>query len=387
MKRTFLMGMAIVLCNGIFALSLPILSLADESNPKQTDQAKSQPEMIYAGDFSEGLAAVKIGEKYGYIDRTGNLIIQPKFDYAGSFSEGLAVVGKEGEPEKWGYIDKAGKLAIPFKFDEAGKFFEGLAQIRVGKDYRSTTYINKFGEIVLRIEKEVFGFSEGIARVCEPPKYPKAPCQYSYIDKSGASVFSPQVDAFGRFSEGLAEARGKNGGIGYIDKTGKFIVQPKFLRTDSFSEGLAKAAISVEQVCQRGGGLCMNQEKWGYIDKTGEFVIKPQFFEAEKFSNGLARVRVNGRWGYIDKTGTFVIPPQFDQAQDFSEGLAFVLQEPDCPGNSVDHKTNKEGFIDQTGKVVIPVKYDREMDIRWAFGCNPDFTEPPKTEVSKSPFF
>ncbi|EMO90076.1 WG repeat-containing protein [Leptospira noguchii] len=50
--------------------------------------------------FSDGLAAVRIGTKWGYIDKIGNVSIQPTFDLAVSFSEGFAAV-RVGD--QWGY--------------------------------------------------------------------------------------------------------------------------------------------------------------------------------------------------------------------------------------------------------------------------------------------
>ncbi|HAA27993.1 MAG TPA: hypothetical protein DCE56_10440 [Cyanobacteria bacterium UBA8553] len=50
------------------------------------------PQFAQADSFSEGLARVKIGNKWGYIDKKGKLVIQPQFDEAASFSEGLALV-------------------------------------------------------------------------------------------------------------------------------------------------------------------------------------------------------------------------------------------------------------------------------------------------------
>jgi hypothetical protein len=53
---------------------------------------------------------VRIGDpqtgKQGYIDRTGAVVIRPQFDGAHMFCQGLAQV-KVGT--KWGYIDKTGK--------------------------------------------------------------------------------------------------------------------------------------------------------------------------------------------------------------------------------------------------------------------------------------
>gem|GEM_PF-6586234 len=39
---------------------------------------------------SEPLFRVEIGGKYGFIDRTGKIVVRPLFDGAGGFSEGLA---------------------------------------------------------------------------------------------------------------------------------------------------------------------------------------------------------------------------------------------------------------------------------------------------------
>ena len=50
-------------------------------------------------DFSEGLAAVKIGEKWGYINEKGEIVIKPEFDSALRFSQGLAPVKKL--TQKW----------------------------------------------------------------------------------------------------------------------------------------------------------------------------------------------------------------------------------------------------------------------------------------------
>jgi uncharacterized lipoprotein YddW (UPF0748 family) len=50
------------------------------------------PQFEQADAFSEGLARVKIGEKWGYIDKTGKQVIQPQLDEANSFSEGHALV-------------------------------------------------------------------------------------------------------------------------------------------------------------------------------------------------------------------------------------------------------------------------------------------------------
>jgi hypothetical protein len=81
---------------------------------------------------------VRIGNKRGFIDKTGKVVIEPQFDGAESFSEGLAAVkvgGVNGNGGKYGYIDRMGKFAIALQFDEAASFSEGLAAVKVGNKW------------------------------------------------------------------------------------------------------------------------------------------------------------------------------------------------------------------------------------------------------------
>jgi hypothetical protein len=44
--------------------------------------------------FSEGLANVKIGKKWGFVDKSGNLVVAARFDYAFKVSPLLETVEK-----------------------------------------------------------------------------------------------------------------------------------------------------------------------------------------------------------------------------------------------------------------------------------------------------
>ena len=58
-------------------------------------------------DFSEGYAPVRIGEKWGLIDRSGKVVIEPRFEDAGIVSEGLLAL-KDGD--HWGYFGSFSSL-------------------------------------------------------------------------------------------------------------------------------------------------------------------------------------------------------------------------------------------------------------------------------------
>ena len=107
---------------------------------KQFDEWVIRPRFEAAGDFEDGIAPVKLGGKWGFIDKTGKSVIQYKYDGASSFKMGLARVRQFG---KWGFIDNAGNTVIPFWYDTAEDFQEGLASVSYGG---KVGYIDKTGE-------------------------------------------------------------------------------------------------------------------------------------------------------------------------------------------------------------------------------------------------
>ena len=77
--------------------------------------------------FKDGLAAVELDEKCGYIDPENNVVIPFEYETAMSFSEGYASVVKGG---KCGYIDKNNEVVIPFIYDAATPFEGGEGKVK-----------------------------------------------------------------------------------------------------------------------------------------------------------------------------------------------------------------------------------------------------------------
>jgi|GEM_PF-788434 len=262
-------------------------------------------------NFHEGTALIKrtqtVGkfvyscDRYGFVNKSGDIILEDKFTHLDSFSEGLAAAqidSPESNQLRFGFINASGKWAVEPEFSDAKSFSEGLAAVKVGD-------------------------------------------KYGYIDQLGKMTIAPQFDdAFG-FSQGLAKVV-VNGFCGFIDKTGNRVVEPRFYKAEGFSEDLA---------------LLCDTSRCGYVDRTGKIVIEQIFDDAKSFREGLAPVKKGTKWRYINKDGTYLNSDEFDQAAQFSEGLGVVgviktnFHNPHFGGYS--GTAMAYGFIDTTGRYLI----------------------------------
>ena len=80
-------------------------------------------------------------------DKEGKMVVNPQFDLAAPFSENLACV-RAGK--KFGYVSKTGKLMIDAQFEAGEPFSGGLARVRAGK---VEAYIDKTGKFVWKPAK------------------------------------------------------------------------------------------------------------------------------------------------------------------------------------------------------------------------------------------
>ena len=311
-------------------------------------------------NFSEGLCAVRIGDKWGYINKTGKVVIPAEYDSAGTFSEGVACVRKG---LKVGYIEKTGKLAIPIELD----WFPYWQ----GKDPAESGFSDFGKSMIQRLQ-----FSDGLAAA-----YKGMNC--GYIDRTGKFVIEPKWEGCSLFREGMGIVRknlsvsciDRNGNVIldlppktglygdgvfvqaldtfrciYIDKTGKRVIPQEFASASTFSEGLAAVAPS-----EVSGPLDPKQNtSWGYIDKSGKIVIAPCCYIA---GNNIASAFIDGRaivsridmnplamrflHGVLDRTGKWIVPPKYDHISAYREGLALA------------HKENTSVFLNKEGVEVI----------------------------------
>jgi hypothetical protein len=224
--------------------------------------------------FSEGLAGFASSEnnqyKTGFIDRDGKVAIELKdvnVNIEGlGFTNGLAPVwrqdpagnldtilsGRVNTKKIWGFIDRSGKVVIPTKYEYALNFEDCLAAVRVNDKWG---YINTSGKMVIQpqFDKTLF-FSEGLAVL-------KINEKSGYINQNGETVIPPQFNQARSFGEGLASVQIESGGKwGFINRKGNIVIKPQFDGAGSFSDGIAEVQVG---------------NKYAYIDRNGKYIWKP----------------------------------------------------------------------------------------------------------------
>ena len=256
--------------NYIF-IPLIFLLLFSCSNETTELKTKSKPEKLYS---------VSVYNKFGFIDKQGNVVIEPKFDnIIGNFEASLhpVMVGK-WDNHKWGYIDRKGEFVINPQFDFADAFSEGLASVRINRKYG---FIDKTGRIVIKPEFDyVNDFSEGLAAV-------KIQNKWGYINRFGKLVLPSKYDYAPYFEEGLALVKLKEKTF-YINRGGQYIREHK-------DEGHIQRKISDHLGIDQYDLLPYQQDsKFGFKNIHGDVVIKPNYDFTYYFANGFAPVQVNG---------------------------------------------------------------------------------------------
>ncbi len=163
------------------------------------------------GEFSEGLASVKKGKKWGFINLMAQMEIEPQFDEVKEFHNGFAAVriGK-----LWGIIGNDGREVIPAQYDYADGFYDGLALVKKNGKFG---FINADNELVIGYNfPEASSFNYGLAAVKDEEKG-----KFGYIDKNGNFKIAANYDDAKPFEEGIAQVKSQ-GRRFFIDTNGAY---------------------------------------------------------------------------------------------------------------------------------------------------------------------
>ena len=302
------------------------LGLWGYRNPT-TEEICIRPIFDEAGEFVGNIAPVKIGKRWGLIDRKGQMVVEPKFDEIGQFFESffggsvskLVALVKDGDDV--GFIHENGKMVN--EYDDIGSLNEeGLA---LAKKDGKCGFIDQTGKEIIPLTLMIDFFN-----MVEVEKDGK----WSVIDLMGKEVI-PLIDHYGYLFLLRVNIGGKKnhygrvagGKWGVIDLTGAEIIPLIYDRVWNFNEqGLA--------MVKKDGKLGLN-----LVKKDGKL--------------GLALVEKDGKLGLIDATGKEIIPLIYDDIGSFNKQRLAIAK-----------KGGKRGVIDATGKEIIPLIYDGSIELK-----------------------
>jgi hypothetical protein len=278
-------------------------------------------------DFSEGLAKVKLQGKYGYIDRSGKLVIPASLEAAGDFHEGFTVVLVNG---RYRYIDKKGTDVFKKNFKNAAFFSDGLAL--VSNDEGQAGFIDKKGINVIPFSYQLaLPFKDGLAPVRE------AGSGWKVINKKGETIFSFPGNVLGPtgvFSEGMLPVTVKDDKSGlsanFLDITGKMICKETYSKVSAFHNG--RAIVCTDNPNRKSGN--MQFFFYGIIDKAGNVITKKKYSCLEEsqvpgiyfYGNVITGISTCEGYGLLDANGREISEPKYSSFVNLSD-TAFVCKE------------------------------------------------------------
>jgi WG containing repeat len=276
------------------------------------------------------LIPVEIGNKWGYIDFKGNLVIEPRFERADHFAEGLARVLAGNA---FGFIDEKGKFVIQPNHLLSGNnwFSEGLWRCFDNKKL-STIFYNKSGEVSKEfMSSEITDFHSGLAgyRKVENTAHGLRKSEWGFIDKEGTLIIDTIYKEVGNFYSGLApvipgDETGRK--IGYINIKGEKIIDYIYGNPNNPSLGVEMSEYDFkneyanvqlegfsEVVLIDTKGNVINEEPKHNIDKLLRQAGLKNIHQEGRFRFGLAPVKQSdGKWGFANETGVLVIEPIYN---------------------------------------------------------------------------
>ena len=248
-------------------------ALLPAQNPGPGDIA---PDAVYIDmdewyPFSEGLAAIKKGDKWAFIDTTGKIVIPwgkvEPVDPAPAFSQGRIIV-KVGQG--MGIADEKGNILT----QKVYKRISGFQLNPQAEKVCLATYDSDYYTHYCFLD----GQGKEISRITESRKD---------VNPAVVNAFSPLLTIKGAIEPVLREDRIKvldilgNYLYGFANSKGELIIDHKYSRVHDFSEGMAAVAQKNE----------FGEEMWGFIDLSGNTVIDFKFSkEPGDFHQGLAVV-------------------------------------------------------------------------------------------------
>ena len=324
-------------------------------------------------------------QKWGFLNKEGQLVIEDRYDDARDFSQSLAAVNYQG---KWGYIDKSGETIVDYIYKEAHPFTGGFAIVRGMDDTWSV--IDSLGSIksnisadrisiadrdIIKIQKNsMYGFLSISGDTLLKTQHSFATNfyddyalvkyfnEYRLVSRQGKMTPLPYDKVF-KISSNIYRIR-KDKSYGYLAETGTEVCKPSYSYASDFLDEMALVKevdryVLIDKQCRPvtsfsadyinmeylGDGLVsfLENDLWGIINVKEEIIAEPIYDMLYRPREGMLAFGIDDLWGFMDTKGNIITKAIFPLVWDYHEGLARVVY----PEKAI-------GFIDKKGELVIP---------------------------------
>ena len=237
--------------------------------------------------FKNGVVAVKLNDKWGYINSKGKTVLDFKYDYAYNFSDNnLALVSENG---KFGYINKKGEYIIDLLYEDASPYFDGMAICKKDGKYGA---INSYGNTSIEFE------FDNISKFCGNYAIATKNNKMGIIDKGGKTIIDFEYESISSVNDNFYIYR-----IG----TSTYVKTIKTSTDNFYKKEFQEATLTDNGYCiYRRNGL------YGLIGAKG--IIFDEKYATLTYKNSddyLVYSTTGDYYGYIDFKGKIVLPEKY----------------------------------------------------------------------------
>ncbi len=294
------------------------------------------PAFDAASPFYEGLSVVSKNDSVFFINKENVNAFDQFFADAYSFNNGIAAV-KHGN--KWCFINRQGQIISPI-YDEINEISDNFYTVKLNGKFGA---LNNFGQVIIESKFEELGdFKNGFA-------YYRTENKSGFVSKDGY-VYKPEFDWLSDFgTDNIAVVKIGNS-YGLINATGKLILETKYDQVIRANNGIYIVVLNDLYGFYNGNGCFLSAVNYDFakensadfytngnvfklikkgeqalVDANGRVSIDFGTYDEINFAaNGLIRVKNKNKYGYVDRKLNPVIPYKYTRANDFKDSLALV---------------------------------------------------------------
>lgn len=333
--------------------------------------------------------------QFGYIDRSGELVVPRTLRMAQRFEDGFAAAAPF-DRDQFGILGPTGACLVEPVLDYLGARSNGALAVNVGGQWGDGRVnggrwgvVTAEGLVIAPRWEDLGALGDGLMPFMEGGRW-------GYANLRGEIVIPPSFEWAGQFVDGHAPVA-VGGRDRYLRPDGSFAMEASFERASSWSSGRGRVKVEGQWRLVDGQGEELSEgfdEIWPVVDgmaqvRRGDRVsfigvdgrlLTPEWFDdARVWADGLAPVRRGNDWfflratgellgpyavamtpneglarfvprdgevGFLDANGAVAIAPTFETAQGFTEGLAPVKRE------------GKWTWVDREGREIAPPRFD-----------------------------